>query len=119
MLWDAADAGLEHAAAPDRDAALFGGVVDGDGLGEAADAADLDVDDAAGLHVDGGECVAAVANGFVETDAGVEALLQHGVEVEVVVPERLLDHEQVELVPAGDVVEVRHAVGGVGVAAEQ
>ena len=34
---------------------------------------------------------------------GVELPLQHGVEVEVVVPERLLDHHQVELVPADDV----------------
>ena len=115
----AADAGLEHSSAPDGNAALFGCVVDGDGFAEAADAADLDVDDAAGLHVDCGEGVAAVANGFVETDGGLEALLQHGVEVEVVVPEGLLDHQQVELVPAGDVVEVLHAVGGVGVAAER
>ena len=46
----------------------IGGVVDGDGFAEAADTADLDVDDAAGLHLDGGEGVAAVADGFVETD---------------------------------------------------
>ena len=71
----------------------------GDGLAEAAHTTDLDVDDAAGLHVDGSERVAAIADGFVETDSGLEALLQHGMEVEVVVPERLLDHEQIELVP--------------------
>src|SRR5260370_38409268 len=44
----AADAGLQHAAAPDRDAAFGGGVVHGDRFAEAADAANLDVDDAAG-----------------------------------------------------------------------
>ena len=91
--------------------------MDGDRFAKAADAANLDVDDAAGLHIDRGEGVAPVADGFVEADVRSEAFLQHGVKVEVVVPERLLDHEQVELVPAGDVVEVLHPVGGVGVAA--
>src|SRR5207253_1421785 len=114
----AADSGLEHAAAPDGDSPFGGGVVNAYRLAEAADAADLDVDDAAGFHIDGGEGVAAVADGFVETDVGFEAFLEHGVEVEVVVPERLLDHEQVEFVPACDVVEVLHAIGGVGVAAQ-
>jgi hypothetical protein len=113
-----ADAGLEHAAAPDGDPTLGRRVMDGDGLGEASYATDFDVDDAAGVHVDGGEGVAAVAYGFVEADRGVEALLQHGVEVEVVVPEGLLDHEQFELVPLGDVVEVDDAVCGVGVTTE-
>src|SRR5258708_15090012 len=70
----AADSGLEHAAAPDGDATLFGGVMDGDGFAEASDAADLDVDDAAGLHIDRGEGVAPVADGFVETDVGFEPL---------------------------------------------
>ena len=49
-----ADACLEHSATPDRDCALFCNVVNGDGLAEAADATDLNVDDAAGLHGDGG-----------------------------------------------------------------
>src|SRR5216683_6558011 len=43
----AADSGLQHAAAPDRDAAFLGGIVDGDRFAEAADAANLDVEDAA------------------------------------------------------------------------
>src|SRR5258708_37383533 len=91
--------------------------MDGDRLAEAADAADLDVDDAAGLHIDGGEGVAPVANRFVQTNVRFEAFLQHGAKVEVVVPERLLDHEQIELVPAGDVGEVLHPLGGGGIAA--
>jgi len=113
-----ADAGLEHAAAPDRNAPLGGRVVNGDGFAEAADSPALDVDDAAGFHVDRGESVAAVADGLVEADGGVEALLQQGVEVEVVVPEGLLDHKQVELLPVGDAVRVTHVVSGVGVATE-
>src|SRR5579859_4837400 len=43
----AADARLEHAAAPDRDGAFISRVVDGNSLGKAPDAAQLDVDDAA------------------------------------------------------------------------
>src|SRR5208282_4972712 len=89
----AADAGLEHAAAPDGDAALECGVVHGDRLGESTYAPQLDVDDPARLHLDGGQSIAPVVNGFVEADGSIEASLQHGVEVEVVVPERLLDHE--------------------------
>ena len=46
-------------------------VMHGDCLAEATDTADLDVDDAAGLHGDGGERVAAIADGFVETDMTV------------------------------------------------
>jgi len=61
--------GLEHAAAPDGDAALERRIVHGDGLGESADAAELDIDDLAGLHFDGGESVAAIVNRLIETDA--------------------------------------------------
>src|SRR6476469_3285261 len=39
-------------------------------------------------------------------------------EVEVVIPERLLNHQQLELIPFGDVVNVDDAIRGVGVAAE-
>jgi hypothetical protein len=65
----AADAGFEHAAAPDGDAELLGDVVDGDGFGEAADAAYLDVDDFAAAKFEGCAGVAAVANALVEADA--------------------------------------------------
>src|SRR5271169_2678079 len=114
-----ADAGLEHASAPDAYAALLGDVVDADGLAEAADPANFDVDDLAGLHVDCGERVTAVADGFVEADGSFHAPLQHRVEVEVVCPQRLLDHHQVELVPGDDGIHILHAIGGVGVATEQ
>src|ERR1700723_977120 len=114
----AADARLEHTAAPDWDAALLGRVVDGDGFGKSPHAAKLDVDDLAGLHLDGGQSVTAVVNGFVEADGGLQALLQQGVVEEVVVPEGLLDHEQVEGVELNEVVDVFQLVGRVGVAAE-
>ena len=114
----ASDAGLQHASAPDRNSALFRGVMDCDGLAEAADAADFDVDDAAGLHSDSGQSVAAVSDRLIEADVRAEALLQHGMEVKVVVPERLLDHNQVELIPAYDVVQISHPIGRVGVATQ-
>ena len=50
--------------------------------------------------------------------ARVHALLQHRVIVEIVVPEGLLDHEQIESFERHQVVRVFEAVGGVGVAAE-
>ncbi len=46
-------------------------------------------------------------------------LLQHGVVIEVVVPEGLLDHQQVEGVKRGQVVGIPQAVGRVGVATER
>ncbi len=56
---------------------------------------------------------------FVQADGGIQTLLQHGVKVEVVRPQRLLDHEQLELIEAGQMVGVPQAVGGVGIAAQQ
>ena len=114
-----ADAGLQHSTAPDRDAVALGYVVDGDGLGEAAYAAYLDVQDAAAAELQGCLGVAAVAYALVQADGRLEALLELGVEIKVVVPHGLLDHEQVELVPACDVVGVFHPVGRVRVAAQE
>src|SRR5215469_764613 len=111
-------AGLKHAATPHRNAALLRRIVDGDRLTEAADPADLDVDDLARAHIDSRKRVAAIADGFVKADRCLDALLQHGVEVEVVVPEGLLNHQQAELVPRRDVIKVLEPVGGVCIAAE-
>ncbi len=113
------DAGLQHAAAPHRDASLCRRIVDRDSLAEATHTAHLDVDDLAGLHVDGCQRVTAVTDRFVEANGCRNAFLQHGMEVKIVVPERLLNHQQFKLVPAGDVVEVLHPVGGVRIAAQQ
>src|SRR5271169_4204836 len=98
----AADARLEHASAPYRDAAFLRRIVYGDGLGESTDASQLEVDDLARLHLDGGQRITAVANGFVEADGCLQALLEHGMVVEIVVPQRLLDHEQIESVKGDD-----------------
>lgn len=81
-----ANAGFEHAAAPYGDAELLGYVVNGDGFGEATDAACLDVDDLPAAEFESCAGVTTVANTLVETDSRVDTMLQSGVEIEVIVP---------------------------------
>ena len=50
--------------------------------------------------------VARAADGFVEADRGLQPLLQAGVEVEVVAPQGLLDHQQLEGLELLQVIEV-------------
>ena len=68
----------------------------GDRLGEASDPPDLDVDDAARAQFEGGFGVARAADGFIQADRRLQVLLQSRVEVEIVAPQRLLDHQQLE-----------------------
>ena len=75
-------------------------IVDALGFGEAAHAAELDVDDAAGVHRDGLLGVMRRADAFVETDRRFELGLQLGVIDDLVVRQRLLDHHQIEFVQA-------------------
>ena len=82
----AADAGFEHASAPHRNAISLCCVVDGDSLAESANAADFDVDDAAGAVLNRSLRIASAANGFIETDCGLKLLLEVGVKVEIVIP---------------------------------
>src|ERR1035438_6425243 len=72
----APDAGLEHAAAPDRNAGGLRDIVDAFGLAESGDAAELDVDDAAGVQLDGLLGVTRGANALVEADGGLELGLE-------------------------------------------
>ena len=88
-------------------------------LGEAAYPTHLDVEDAARLHVDGSQRVPPVADRLVQADCRLQPLLQHRVEVEIVVPQWLLDHQQLEPVPLRDVVYVGDAIGRVGIATQQ
>ena len=54
---------------------------------------------------------------LVETNGGAQFFLQAGVVKNVVVPERLFDHQQVELIEGAQVLDLIERVGGVGVAA--
>src|SRR6266568_883878 len=92
----AADAGFEHAAAPDGDAVTLAEIVDAPRHGVTADTAKLDVDDLAGAQFDGGTRLLFRMNALIQTNWGVEFLLKFDVAVEVVPAERLFDHHQVE-----------------------
>jgi hypothetical protein len=67
----------------------------------------------------GNGCLARVDDGLVEANRGAQFFLQAGVIEDVVVPKRLLDHQQVELIEAPQVFDLIERVGGVGVAAQR
>src|SRR3974390_1459291 len=88
------------------------------GSGNPADAADLDVDDAAGTQLQRGFGIPRTSNGLVEADGSLDGLLQPRVEIEGVVPQRLLDHKQLESVEGLQVRKVLERVGGVRIATQ-
>ena len=67
-----ADAGLEHAAAPDRNAGFAANFFDQFCLRVAADAADFYVDDLAGSELDRFTGVVGRLDRFVEADRGFD-----------------------------------------------
>ena len=60
-----------------------------------------------------------VVDGLVETEARLKLPLQLGMEIKIVVPQRLLDHQQVESVKLFQVLNLLERVGGIGVAAQK
>ena len=80
------------------------------GLQEAAHAASFDVDHSARAEADRGPRVVRGADRLVEADRGVDPALQRGVVEEVVVAERLFDHQQLEGVERLEQREVGQAV---------
>src|SRR6266496_6046209 len=56
-----------------------------------------------------------MTDGFVQTDGGLDLSLQLCMEENVIVPERLLDHQQVEIVELSQMSKVREAVRGIRV----
>src|SRR4029453_17614771 len=94
----APDAGLQHPAAPDRHLLRLRERLDLFRFAVAADATELDVDDAARAQLQGVPRAGEADDGFVEADRGVEAALQLGVIDEVARRERLLDHQEAEWV---------------------
>src|SRR5215469_16462485 len=88
-------------------------------LREASDSADFDVDDAASTEFQGSFRIAGIANGFVQADPGPELFLQAGMKIDVVVPQWLFDHHQVELIELPQVLQLPDAVGRIGVTAER
>src|SRR6516162_2195474 len=94
----AADAGFKHASAPDGNAVALAEVVDALGLKMPADPSEFDVDDLASAQSDGGFCVFVGVDAFVETNRGLEIVLDFDVTEEIVPAERLLNHHEIEAV---------------------
>jgi hypothetical protein len=111
----AADAGLEHPAAPHRHAAGRRDRRDLARLEVAADAAGLDVDDLAGTERDRVRGRPRRRHRLVEADRCRDPLRQLGMAAQVVLGERLLDQQQVERVELGQPSCVAQGVGGVRV----
>src|SRR5208283_5539079 len=114
----APDAGFKHASAPHGNIVALGDIVDFLGLGETADAADFNVDDAAGACLKCEIGVARVVNGFVESDRGLDLFLQPSMQLDFVVPQRLLNHQQLERVEFTQVLRFVERISGIGVDAE-
>jgi len=89
----AADAGLQHASAPDRDTRRFAGIVKAARFGKASHAAELDIDDAARPFLDGLRCMMRGPDTLIEADGRLQLRLQDGMVDDIVVRERLLDHQ--------------------------
>ena len=88
------------------------------GDGETADTPRLDVDDLPRAELDHVGRTIDVGDRFVETNARLEAPLQLGVPNDVIAPQRLLDHDEVERVELGEVIGVGERVSGVRVGHE-
>ena len=115
----AAEARLEHAAAPHGDVRASAHVVDPSRLEVAADAPGLDVDDAARAEGDRVLRDARRGDRLVQADRRSHGLRELGVPEQVVLRKRLLDEQQVELVESGEVRGVVAGVGGVRVDLER
>src|SRR5436309_12260846 len=94
----------------------MGHVVDRDSLTETANAADFDINNLAGAEFQRGLSVAPAVDGFIQADAGLQLLLQSGMEVKIIVPERLFDHQQVESIELLEVLDLIECVSRIGVA---
>ena len=92
----AADAGFEHAAAPDRNGIRLAKIVNAARGSVSADAAEFDVDDFAGADFDRGARVFDIVDAFIEANRRFDLALQLGVGKDVVPAKRLLDHHEVE-----------------------
>src|ERR1700757_1166293 len=113
------NSGFEHASAPYGDALRLAEVVDRQRFAETAHAADFDVDDSAGSRFHSGSSYTGAFDRFVQAYCGAQFLLQARVIVDVVIPQRLLDHEEIELIELSQVLHLVERVGGVRIAAQR
>src|SRR5260370_15293292 len=94
----AADARLEHAAAPYGNTMGLRQIVDSQSFPKSAHAPELDVENPAGLEPDRLLRMVHRADAFVQADGRVELGLERRLVDDFVVRQRLLDHHKVQLV---------------------
>ena len=100
---------------PDGDARRLRQIVDLLGVGQAADARRLDVDDVAGVQFNRPSCMIGGDDAFVQAERRLDHLLELGVIEDVIVIQRLFVEEQVELVQLGQVIGVGEVIDAVAV----
>ncbi len=88
----AADAGLQHPAAPHRNLTVATQIMDSQGRRETTQTAELNIDNTAGAQSDGGAGLLFTVYAFVEANGRPNSLLQLHMTPDVVPAERLLDH---------------------------
>src|SRR5262249_28362697 len=109
----ASDSAFKHTATPNGDFSCEAAGVYVTRAVMAAHASELDIDDAGGVKFNGSLNVAQVVDGLVETQRCLQLLLQLRVEIDIVPPERLFHHEQLELIKALQVRGVVQRVCGI------
>src|ERR1700748_2425175 len=98
---------------------VLANVVHFSGFAESADAAYFYIYNPAGAGFDRGCGVARMPDGFVETYRRAEFALQARVVVNIVIPERLLDHQKVEAIELAQMFDFIQGISGVSIATEQ
>jgi len=111
----AADAGFEHATAPDGNVFGLAKIVDAARFVVTTDAAEFNVDDFAGTEGSSGFGLFVGVDALVEADGRLQRFLNFDVAEEVVPAERLLDHHEIEGVELFEQAEIFLAVRGIGV----
>src|ERR1700691_2785957 len=87
-------------------------------LAESAHAPDLYIENAAGADLKCEIRVAGIQNRFIQANRRLECLLQPCMKIDLVVPQRLLDHEQMEGIEFAQVFNLIERVSGIRVHAE-
>src|SRR5262249_54053068 len=90
-------------------------IVDLPGGSVATDAAEFDVDNPACAKLNGGARVLDVVNALVQANRSFELALQRSMRVNIVVTQRLLDHDQIKGIQLLQQVHVFQGVGGISV----
>src|SRR5205809_6417492 len=94
-------------------------IVNLSGLAETSNAADFDIDDPPRSGFDGSGTIAGVTNGFIEADRSAQFTLKPRVVIDVIVPERLFNHEEVELIEFAKMINIIERVGRIRITTEQ